>query len=80
MKRPFNLTKEDVNGYDAVINAFGVWAEEQLHEHDKVMQMSVTLLSGTDTKMYVVGSAGSLFVDDDLTQELWESEWDARYV
>lgn len=70
-----NLTQEDVAGYDAVINAFGVWAEEQLHEHDKLTQILCDAISGTDTKMYVVGSAGSLFVDDALTQELWESEW-----
>ncbi|MFM1524450.1 MULTISPECIES: NAD(P)-dependent oxidoreductase [Helcococcus] len=70
-----NLTKEDVKGYDVVINAFGVWAEEQLHEHDKVTQIICDAISGTDTKLYVVGSAGSLFVDDELTQELWESEW-----
>ncbi|RIY32547.1 hypothetical protein CJP74_04315 [Psittacicella melopsittaci] len=60
-----NLTKEDVAGYDAVVNAFGVLGEEaQITElYAQVNKHLLDLLAGSKTTLYVVGGAGSLFVD-----------------
>lgn len=69
-----DVEAEDLTGFDAVVNAFGVWEPDQLVQHDEVTQKLADALSGTDTKLYVVGSAGSLLVGEERDQRLWESE------
>lgn len=29
----FDLTKEDLEGFDVVVDAFGIWKPEQMHKH-----------------------------------------------
>ena len=60
----FELTKADLAGFDAVINAFAAWSEETFPLHKKVAAHLVNLLEGTSTRLIVVGGAGTLFVDD----------------
>lgn len=59
-----DLTKEDVAGYVVLVDAFGVWAEEDQPLHSNTLKHLVDLLSGTDTRLIVVGGAGSLYLDD----------------
>lgn len=66
-----DVEAEDLAGFDVVVDAFGVWEPDQLAQHDEVTQKLADALSGSDTKLYVVGSAGSLLVGE---QRLWESE------
>lgn len=63
----FDLTKEDLQGFDVVIDAFGAWKEEDLPNHPKSLMHLADALSGTDTRLLVVGGAGSLFVDPEET-------------
>ncbi|MEA0553287.1 NAD(P)-dependent oxidoreductase [Lysinibacillus irui] len=61
-KEVFELTQEDVKGFDVVVNAFGAPAgQEELHV--KAGRHLITIFNGIDTKLFVVGGAGSLFVD-----------------
>ncbi|WP_274518254.1 NAD(P)H-binding protein [Bifidobacterium callitrichos] len=61
-------------GFDAVIDAFGTWAPEALHQHSTSIQHLVDILSGTDTRLIVVGGAGSLYLDAAHTLQLSQSE------
>lgn len=61
----FDLTAGDLAGYDAVIDAFGAWTEETLPLHSTSLKHLCDLLSGTDTRLLVVGGAGSLYVDSE---------------
>lgn len=59
----FDLTKEDLAGFDAVVDAFGAWTEETLPQHSTTLAHLCDLLAGTDTRLLIVGGAGSLYVD-----------------
>lgn len=66
----FDLTKEDLAGFDVVIDAFGAWTEETLPLHSTSLQHLCDLLSSSTTRLLVVGGAGSLFVDKEHTVRL----------
>ena len=66
----FDLTREDLAGFDAVVDALGVWTPNAVHMiYDAVTYLS-DLLKGTDTRLLVVGGAGSLFVDPEHTKTI----------
>lgn len=65
-----NLTKEDLAGFDAVVDAFGAWTEETLPLHSTTTQHLADILSGTDTRLLIVGGAGSLYVDPEHKVQL----------
>lgn len=61
----FDIAKEDLAGFDVVVDAFGAWKEEELHLHSKSLAHLCDLLGGTDTRLIYVGGAGSLYVAPD---------------
>lgn len=63
----FNLTAEDLKDFDAVIDAFGAWTEDTLPQHSTSLAHLCDILSGTDTRLLVVGGAGSLYVNPEHT-------------
>lgn len=63
----FDLTAADLAGYDVVIDAFGAWTEETLPQHSTSLKHLCDILSGTDTRLLVVGGAGSLYVNPEHT-------------
>lgn len=63
----FKLNKNDLNGFDVVVDAFGAWAEEELSNHSKSLMYLCDILSGTNTRLLVVGGAGSLYVNKEHT-------------
>lgn len=63
----FNLTAEDLEGFDVVVDAFGAWAEEELPNHTKSLMHLCDILSGKKTRLVVVGGAGSLYVNPEHT-------------
>lgn len=63
----FDLTAEDLKGFDVVIDAFGAWAEEELPNHSKSLMHLCDILSETGIRLLVVGGAGSLYVDPEHT-------------
>ncbi|OXS75048.1 hypothetical protein B1B04_08800 [Lysinibacillus sp. KCTC 33748] len=61
-KEVFALSQEDVKGFDVVVSAFGAPAgQEELHV--KAGRHLIDIFNGINTKLFVVGGAGSLFVD-----------------
>ena len=63
----YDLTAADLKGFDVVIDAFGAWTEETLPQHSTSLKHLCDILSGTDTRLIVVGGAGSLYVNPEHT-------------
>lgn len=63
----FDLTKEDLKNFDVVIDAFGAWSEETLPLHSTSLEKLCDLLSNSETRLLVVGGAGSLYVNAEHT-------------
>lgn len=63
----YDLTADDLKGYDVVVDAFGAWTEETLPGHSKSLAHLCDVLSGTQTRLLVVGGAGSLYVNPEHT-------------
>lgn len=63
----FDLTADDLKGFDVVIDAFGAWTEDTLPLHSTSLKHLCDILSGTDTRLLVVGGAGSLYVNPEHT-------------
>lgn len=63
----FDLTTDDLKGFDAVIDAFGAWTPETLEQHSSSLKHLCDALSGSETRLFVVGGAGSLYVNPEHT-------------
>ena len=61
VKDLFELTSNDLEGFDVVIDAFGAWTPETLPQHSTSLKHLCDILSGTNTRLLVVGGAGSLY-------------------
>lgn len=61
------ITAEDLKGYDVVVDAFGAWTEEELPLHSTSLKVLCDAVSGTNTRLVVVGGAGSLYVNPEHT-------------
>ena len=57
------LTKADLAGFDVVVDGFGAYTPDTLPLHTKTSQHLADLVAGTNTCLYIVGGAGSLYVD-----------------
>lgn len=67
VKDVFDLTAADLAGYDAVVDAFGAWTPETIPGIPAAVKHLADLVAGTDTRLLVVGGAGSLFVNPEHT-------------
>ncbi len=63
----YELTTADLKGFDAVVDAFGAWTPDTLEQHSTSLKVLCDALSGTDTRLLVVGGAGSLYVNPEHT-------------
>ena len=63
----FDLIASDLEGFDVVIDAFGAWTEETLPLHSTSLKHLCDLVSGKETRLLVVGGAGSLYVNPQHT-------------
>lgn len=68
----FDLTPDDLAGFDVVVDAFGAWTPETLPQHVTSLKHLCDVLSGTDARLIVVGGAGSLFVNPEHTATVAE--------
>ncbi|AKG34131.1 NAD(P)-dependent oxidoreductase [Paenibacillus durus] len=63
----FDITSKDLQGFDAIVNAFGA-APGQEHLHVEAGRVLIEAIKGAPgTRLIVVGGAGSLFVDEAQT-------------
>lgn len=72
IKDLFELTADDLKEFDAVVDAFGAWAPETLPQHSTSLKHLCDILSGTDTRLLVVGGAGSLYVNAEHTLQVMD--------
>ena len=63
-KDVFDLTAQDAQAFDVIVNAFGAPAGKE-HLHVEVGQALISILKdGPQTRLIVIGGAGSLFTDE----------------
>ena len=67
IKDALDLTAENLVGFDAVVDAAGGWTPETIPAITKVAVHLADVLEGSDTRLVVVGGAGSLFVNPEHT-------------
>ena len=79
-KDVLELTKADLAGFDTVISAFAAWMPETFGLHKKVAKHLADALSGTKTRLLVVGGAGTLYVDDKQTMVMDTPSFPAEYM
>lgn len=68
----FHLKASDLTGFDVVIDAFGTWTLETLPQHSTSLNHLCNILSGQDTRLLVVGGAGSLYVNPEHTAQVMD--------
>lgn len=71
----FSLTSEDLKKYDVVVNAFGTGMEqEQAVKHVQFGKILIEALKGApETRLIVVGGAGSLYVNAERTLRVMDT-------
>ena len=74
VKDLFDLTREDLQAFDVVIDAFGAWTPETLPLHRTSLKHLCDILSGTKIRLLVVGGAGSLYVNPEHTVQVKDLE------
>lgn len=72
VKDLFELSAEDLSCFDAVVDAFGTWTPETLPQHSTSLKHLCDILSGTETRLLVVGGAGSLYVNPEHTVQVMD--------
>ena len=66
-----DLTENDLKDFDVVITAFGAWTEDTLPLHKTTLEHLSDVLANKNTRLLVVGGAGSLYTDESLTTQLF---------
>jgi len=69
-KDAFDLQAADVAGFDVVVNAFGALAGEETLHVELGRKLIDVVKEAPNTRLIVVGGAGSLFVDPEQTIRL----------
>jgi len=65
-----DLNKVDLLGFDAVVNAVSAWTEDTFYIHTDGISHLAQLLKGTDTKLLMVGGAGTLYINKEHSLQL----------
>ena len=68
----YDLTAADLKGFDVVVDAFGAWTEDTLPQHSTSLMHLCDILSGTPTRLLVVGGAGSLYTNPEHTAQVMD--------
>ncbi len=68
----FDLNTADLEGFDVVIDAFGAWTPETLPQHGTSLKHLCDLVSGRETRLLVVGGAGTLYVNPEHTVQVMD--------
>lgn len=72
LKDLFDLNTADLADFDVVIDAFGAWTPETLPQHSTSLKHLCDLLSGKETRLLVVGGAGSLYINPEHTAKVMD--------
>ncbi len=63
----FNLSLDDLKGFDTIVSAFGVWEESELSKHCLAMEHLCNILSNSNIRLMIVGGAASLYINKEHT-------------
>lgn len=69
----FDITAADLAGFDAVVDAFGTFSPDTLDLHTQSLMHLADAVANTDTRLLVVGGAGSLYVNKEHTMQLLDT-------
>mgnify|MGYP003390830213 FL=1 len=69
----FHLTKDQLEQFDVIINAFAPTDNNHVL-HLEAGKHLISLLEGTNTRLFIVGHSGCLYIDEQQTIRLHESE------
>lgn len=67
----YSLKAEDVKGFDVLVDALGFFGP-MVKEYVPATEHLIDILKGTDTRLLVVGGAGSLYVDPNHSEQLYQ--------
>ena len=70
VKDILDIKKDDLKDFDVVIDAFGAWTPETLPMHSTTLKNLCDALSGTETRLLIIGGAGSLYINKEHTQQV----------
>ena len=70
VKDLFDLTYDDLKPFDVIVDAFATWTPESLPLHQTSLKHLTDILSGKPNRLLVVGGAGSLYVNPELSIRL----------
>ena len=68
----FHLTPSDLEDFDVVIDAFGTWTPETLPQHSTSLKHLCDLVKDRETRLLVVGGAGSLYTNPEHTMQVMD--------
>ena len=68
----FDLTVSDLENFDVVIDAYGTWTPETLPKHSTSLKHLCDIVSGKETRLLIVGGAGSLYVNSEHTAQVMD--------
>lgn len=69
-KDVLEITSQDLSNFDCVVDAVGAWTSETLPFIPLAAAHLLAVLKGSNTRLIVVGGAGSLFVNKEHTTTL----------
>lgn len=69
-----DLKAEDLKGFDVVIDAFGVFEPSTLHLYSDTQKILCDALSGSETRLLIIGGAGSLYVNPEHTKQYFQTD------
>lgn len=67
VKDLFDITAKDLNEFDVVVDAFGAWTADTIPQISEAVKKLCDILSGSQTRLLIVGGAGSLYVNPEHT-------------
>ena len=73
VKDALQLTKQELTQFDVVVNATSAFTPNAYHLQTDLTLLLVKALANTNTRLIVVGGAGSLYVDEDHTVQLYDT-------
>lgn len=81
VKDALQLTKDELTQFDVVVNATSAFTPDTYHLQTDLTLLLVKALVNTNTRLIVVGGAGSLYVDEDHTVQLYDTpDFPADYL
>lgn len=81
VKDALQLTKQELTQFDVVVNATSAFTPDTYHLQTDLTLLLVKALANTNTRLLVVGGAGSLYVDEDHTVQLYDTpDFPADYL